>query len=502
MHSARFLTAGTIAFLSTAGLVRAEITADDVRGDIFSLLNAPGLSYSIGSETRSGDTLVIKDIRIDIAPPDGKGGGTIAIDWMRFREIEGGKVDITFDPEIIGRFHGIDQESDQPVTWRMTLSHVGSQIVVSGDGKERRYQSRQESLELMVDEVQIGENPMPFLLTTTFRDNTSDYFIRSNEQGGFDYDTTGITGSVIWLANFTDTDGNKVSIKGNTEQLHLTSHGRIVPFEEGENPFEKGMELEVYYEAGGGKTEIVAISPQEGETRFGWSEGPSSFDFAASREIFRLALSGEDIAFTLETAQLPAPVELRLGKLSFESKLPFSTAPSGKPYKLAIALEDMAAGDALMDMFDPQKIMPRDPATLRIALSGAMRWLVDPMDTAAMDAFEGPTPVVVDTLSLDELFLEALGALVKGSGLVTLDNSAVEMGGPPMPHGKLSFELEGIYATIDRLKQMGVLSDDDATGVLAMLGVFTRPAGEGDRLVSEIEFTDGGGLVVNGQPLQ
>ncbi len=502
MHYMRTLAAGALALLATAGIARAEITADDVRGDLFSLLDAPGLSHAIGSETRSGDTLVIKDIRIDIAPSDGKGGGTVTIDWLRLREIDGGKVDISFDPEIVGRFHGIDEESDQPVTWRMTLSHTGSRIVVSGDEKERRYQSRQDGLELTVDEVQIGEDPMPFLFTVTFRDNASDNFIRSSAPGGIEFDSTGITGSIVWLGNFTDTDGNELSMKGSVEQLHLTGHGRLVPVEEGENPLGKGMELEVYYEAGKGESELVSLSPQGGETRLGWSEGPSSFDFAANRELFRMAFSSTDIAFGLETPELPVPAELRFGKLAFESKLPFSTDPAGKPYKLAVALENVVAGDALMDMFDPQKILPRDPATLRLALSGTMRWLVDPMDTAAMDAFDGPTPAVVDTVSLDAAFLRAIGALVRGSGFITLDNSAVEMGGPPMPRGKLSFELEGIYATIDRLKQMGVLSEDDATGVLAMLGVFTRPAGEGDKLVSEIEFTEGGGLVVNGQQLQ
>lgn len=497
----RNLTAGVI-LLSAAATAQAEVTAEDVRADIFAMLSQPGVTYSVGADTRAGDTLVLKDITLDLASPDGETGGKVVVDWIRLREIEGGKVDVTYDPEIVGLFHGTDAESGKPVSWQMTIAHLGTTITVSGDKNERRYRSEEDSFDVTIDDMKIGDAPVPFLFTLTRRGNTSDSIIRPNDPGGHDIDSTTITKKIAWNGTFADTEGNKAAIRGGMDNVHMTLHGRFVPFEEGENPFDKGMELALYVEADSSNMDVTAFSSENGDSTISFREGTSFFDFGLDKEAFRLAAATREIEIGVTAKDLPFPVSLTLGKYTLEARLPFTPDSAGSPYKFALGLEELALGPQVMDMLDPQKIMPRDPTTLRLAISGLMRWLVDPMDPKAIQDFEGPTPVLVETLSLDELYLKAVGAMLRGSGLLSFDNSMVAAGGPPMPEGKLSFEMEGIYGTIDRLRQMGVLTDDQAMGVLAMLGVFARPAGEGDKLVSEVEFTAGGGIVVNGQSLK
>ena len=56
---------------------------------------------------------------------------------------------------------------------------------------------------------------------------------------------------------------------------------------------------------------------------------------------------------------------------------------------------------------------------------------------------------------------------------------------------------------IDNLAAAGLVSNDDVMGARMMMGMVARPGeGGGDSLVSEVELTPGGGLIVNGMQFQ
>jgi len=72
----------------------------------------------------------------------------------------------------------------------------------------------------------------------------------------------------------------------------------------------------------------------------------------------------------------------------------------------------------------------------------------------------------------------------------------------PAPTGVANLALSGANGLMDKLIQMGLLSDNDAMGARMMMGMMAV-AGDGeDTLKSKIEVTDDGQILANGQRMR
>jgi hypothetical protein len=176
------------------------------------------------------------------------------------------------------------------------------------------------------------------------------------------------------------------------------------------------------------------------------------------------------------------------------------TAPDGGAYELGLTLGNLVLGEGAWAMFDPTGALPRDPADLSLLLTGTAK-----LDLPAITIAEsgGAVPPVPEPLTLDirELAVKAAGAALSGTGAFTFDNSALAMGGPPMPVGTANLRLEGGNKLIDALIAAGLLAEQDAMGARMMMAMFGKPEGD-DILTSQIEAKEGGSIFVNGQQIQ
>jgi hypothetical protein len=168
-------------------------------------------------------------------------------------------------------------------------------------------------------------------------------------------------------------------------------------------------------------------------------------------------------------------------------------------------LEGLSIDDMIWMIFDGGEVLPRDPATLILELTGKGNWFVDITDPEAVAEFEeNPrAPGDIQALSLNRLLLTVAGAELNGTGDFTFDSSDLAtFDGMPRPEGSATFNLIGANGLLDKLVQMGILPEDQAMGARMMMGIFARPGNGEDTLTSTIEVNSEGAVLANGQRLR
>ncbi|MFC3119058.1 DUF2125 domain-containing protein [Jhaorihella thermophila] len=115
----------------------------------------------------------------------------------------------------------------------------------------------------------------------------------------------------------------------------------------------------------------------------------------------------------------------------------------------------------------------------------------------------GMPPGELHALTINDLRLSAAGAAVTGKGDFTFDNSDLQsFGGVPRPEGTVKLQIIGANGLIDRLIQMGLVSEDEAMGFRMMLGMLAVPGDGPDTLNSTIEVNEQGQVLANGQRIK
>ena len=185
--------------------------------------------------------------------------------------------------------------------------------------------------------------------------------------------------------------------------------------------------------------------------------------------------------------------------------MPVIESETMQDYAANLELSDFTMSDQLWSMIDPAGQLPRDPATLRVDLDGTGRLFLDLLDPGEVEDLEGrdSVPGEVESLTLNALVLELAGARLSGEGAFTFDSDDLEsFGGAPAPEGTLDLRLVGGNALLENLVAMGLVPEDQASGMRMMMGLFARPGEGEDELVSRIEVTEDGQIIANGQRLK
>jgi PPE-repeat protein len=112
-------------------------------------------------------------------------------------------------------------------------------------------------------------------------------------------------------------------------------------------------------------------------------------------------------------------------------------------------------------------------------------------------------PGELNALTINELLVSAAGAKLSGTGDFTFDNSDLAtFDGVPAPTGEANLELSGANGLMDKLIQMGLMSDSDAMGARMMMGMLAVPGEGEDTLKSKLEINGEGQIMANGQRIK
>ncbi len=248
--------------------------------------------------------------------------------------------------------------------------------------------------------------------------------------------------------------------------------------------------------AASASSETVTPTPG-GPVRVAATAAAQATDVAIENAVVTIGGEADAIRYDLDLASFgmgSGTVPVTLARAEGRFSMPLARREAPEPFAYRVAFRDLAMGEPLWAMIDPASVLPRDPGSVEVALTGLARWTVDPTDTDAMAALTD-SPFDIRSVKLDALRLALVGATVDatGEGSMAPDQQ--------VPMGRVSVRATGLSQLIGRLATMGIVPPDQIALAQTMLATYARPGETPDSHVSEVEMGEAG-LTVNGLPLQ
>ena len=204
-------------------------------------------------------------------------------------------------------------------------------------------------------------------------------------------------------------------------------------------------------------------------------------------------VASADIRYTLAAPSLGIQsTDFAVDDVKIAFAMPMVMRDEPEPVLMILKLTNLLVGDGLWNLFDPTELIPRDAANLDIDISGAMRWLEEPVTAGEADV----PPIALETFSINALNISAGGAEITADGAADIDTS----GPVPRGDGQLTVSIGGVIGLSGALAELGLVPPDAVLGLRGMLGAFAKPVGE-DAYESLIEFKPDGTVTANGLPL-
>ncbi len=280
-------------------------------------------------------------------------------------------------------------------------------------------------------------------------------------------------------------DGGPESVQATYRGLDMTFEGPLAAFVA---PVTEGLPYSLTVAAEAGRQVLTGPTDAAGTVTATIASGPSRTSIASTERRIEAMQSLSDLVLSAAGPALPlSDARIDIAALTLGLSTPAAAVETSAPVSLDLGIAGLSPSEELWDLVDPGGALPRDPAELRLAVSGALSW------TGAEDP---PVPAV-ERATLETLRLSALGASLAGQGGVQFRPPATP-NSPGRPLGGLGFTLTGASALLDRLAALRIVPEGQIMGLRMGLGLFTRPGEDPDTLVTEIEFAPDGAVVVNG----
>jgi len=498
-------SAATIGFFISGSAAMADVTPQQVWEDWQAYFS--GFGYEVEAVTeQSGDTLSVRDLSMNMPMPEAEGNLEIVIPELGFTDNGDGTVSITMPETLPIRVMAADDEG-QAFESVIEYRSSGFEMLVSGDADRMTYTYSATSSTLELTEVTADGEPVEFgTASMTMSDMAGTSVMSSGDLRELTQEFT--SGEVLYALDVTDPEtGGRMTAQGSYDSLGYAGTGTLPDSMNSTDMaamLDAGFSMDGTFEVGAGSG---TMSFDENGDTFKTVSTSGGGDFGVSMDAGKLSYSGAttDIEMTVETNQLPFPVQFASQKLGFEMTTPVSKGDEPQDFAGSFTLSEFTMSEAIWAMFDPAQQLPRDPATVDIDLTGKARLLFDLLDPEQAEALEDmeEAPAELNALTLNRLTVRLAGAELTGEGDFTFDNSDLEsFDGLPAPLGALDLQLVGGNGLLDKLVAMGLIPQDQASGVRMMMGLFARPGDGEDTLVSRIEVNEEGHVLANGQRLK
>ncbi len=496
-----------ITFMSQAAL--ADLTPTDVWGDWKQYMQ--GMGYQVeATETPNGDDLTVADIRMNVVMPDDAGTMTMTLGTMSFEQNNDGTVSVIM-PGIMPMALNIAPEGPQAdsVTASLNYTQTGHSMLVSGSPQEMTYDYTAGTIELALEQLQIGadtfgaENAKMNVIGTGVNSSTT---MTIAEMRG--YQQTGKIDSLQYdVAINNPAEPAKVNMQGSILDMAIQGGGTIpLMIEDAADMaamLKAGFDVTGEIAFGAGNTNIDVADPVNGNFALVSSSEGGKLGVEMGADGLTYTAVQNNSAITVNVADLPFPIDLSMATAGFNLSMPVSKSDDPQDFAFGINLGDFVMSDMIWGIFDPTSQLPRDPATIVLDLTGKAKLLVDFLDPDAAAQLAYATPGEVQALTVNKLQLDAAGAKLDGTGDFTFDNTdTTTFPGMPKPIGAVELSLAGGNGLLDKLVAMGILPDDQAMGARMMMGLFAVPGTEPDTLSSKVEFTEDGQVLANGQRIK
>jgi hypothetical protein len=491
----------------SAQAAHADLTAQDVWSEWRSYLSGAGYEVA-GTEQVSGDTLTVSDLSIVMNSPEPAARFVIDMPRLVFAGNDDGTVRVTLPETIPMRFESMDS-SDKPVEARIDYTRSGESLTVSGTPQDMLYDYMASRADVSLTEMVVDGKPAPAgtaKVSVSMQDLASTTSMQTADLRS--YKQTMRVGTVSYDLGFNDPDtGNMAAMTGALSDLNFAGSGTI-PLNMDPTNFQAmladGFSVDGTFTYASGNSDTRATGDGENFAATTSSQGGTA---AVSMDSSRIAydVSQRQSTFSAASPELPFPVSVQSALAAIKLRMPVAKSDAEQDFSLAINLSDFTMSELLWGMFDPTGVLPRDPATVVLDLAGKAKVMFDFLDpnVATMLETTGQAPGELNALTINQLLVSMVGTKLSGTGAFTFDNTApTPFEGMPKPTGYLDLQLVGANGLLDKLIQMGFVTDQDAMGARMMMGMLGVPGSAEDTLTSKIEINDQGHVLANGQRIQ
>lgn len=501
MTNAKTLFSSTAAIAMLSGTAAfAEISAKEAWQNFQDF----GERYSqrvTGDESMSGNVLTVSNVEMSMTVPDAEIKATIGD--LIFTEQGDGTVLIETGPQITYKMD-IEPEEDESVSMTIVLTQEGMKTVASADGDMTAYDFSADTLTMeFVDfDVEGEEAELTGAITMSGLDGAYQMTDGDLANGTSETNIAETTYAVT-----VDDGGEGVTMSGSMQNLTSDAVFTIPATMDPANFTEMlkaGLTVKGSYAYDGYDFRMDIDSPTEAGTVVA-SAANGALDLELSEETIDYGGSASDVTMQISGMQIPFPqIDVAFEKTGGRFQIPVGDEEAGD-FAMKLELVGLTVSEQIWGMFDPTAVLPRDPATLVIDTTGKLRWLFDLFDpeAAALVEATGGQPAEIEALEINDLVLSLIGANLTGNGSFTFNNSdTTTFPGMPAPSGSVALNLKGANAVMDNLVKLGFVPEEQVMGVRMMLGMFARPGAGADELVSEIQVTEDGQVLANGQRLR
>jgi hypothetical protein len=486
----------------------ADLTPAQVWGDWRQYME--GFGYQVqATETVNGRDLVVSDMRMSFAIPEGDGQMTMTLGAVSFNQNSDGSVAVILPDVMPITIAGTGTAPGEDLNITMQLTQAGHTMTASGSPEKIVYDYAAQTMQMNVDQqmthaqnggkdsAQMSFTGQNITSKTTMTIGAMRGYEQASNIASIAYDVA-IASSQDGgqTANITGT-ANGLSIEGaGTMPQGLPLNGDMVAM------LEAGFDVAGKIAYANGSSELTAQNPRNGDFTAQTSSQGGTLDVAIGAGGLAYGGAQQDLKMTVNVAAMPFPIEMAMAESGFNLMLPVKKADQPQDFAFGITLGNFTMSDLLWSIFDQAGQLPRNPATIKLDLSGKAKVLVDYMVPDNVANIDGPQ-ASLEALDLNTLLIEAVGARFEGSGAITVDSTRPGMvPGIGAPVGAINFALTGGNGLLDKLTAMGLLPQEQAMGARMMMGIFAVPGDAPDTLNSKIEFTQDGQVLANGQRIR
>lgn len=485
----------------TAMMIAPAAWADVTAQQVYAAWQDSMTQYSQGAEITTGavddagNTVTVTDFALN----SDRDGETlrITIPQIVFAGADDGTVAITLSDTI-----PVEISSATGTKMAMSVTQTGAAITASGTPEDLTYAATADQYIIAIDSLTAPGGPVTGDMRVTLNGVAGSTNAKTGDRVESTYDLTATSADL--LVDVTAPDATKVMVSGKIDGVASAGSSSAPADMDYSDP---AVMFGGDYTAKGSYTSgpsayIININ---GEMALDGTSttGPGAMQFNVGPDGLGYEIAVSDVAADLTSSEMPFP--FRLSAASYDVALTTPVAPTDAPvpFRLLLGLTDVTVNDEIWAMVDPTAALPRDPATVKLDVSGDVQLDVAVMDPAQAEALSEQQgfPGKIDSLSLNELTIDAVGLDVKGSGDFTFDNAdTTTFPGMPNPTGSVTIDVVGANALIDKLIAMGLIPAEQAMMPRMMLGMFAKPVGD-DALQSVIEVKDGQ-VLANGQRIR
>jgi hypothetical protein len=500
-----FLAGSTAAVALLVGTgAFADVTPEQVWENWQAMTTAAGHTVSTTDVSRDGDTLVVSGLTLELTNDRTTVSG--AIDHIDFTDMGDGTVKVTMAdsfPMLIKEKPPLGVEAGKPLDLKLTINQPGSEIIASGTPDALNYAITSKTIEAKLESVNTPESkPVDLNVTATLANVVATYLIEGPADAkklasSFTADTLNIVAS----GTDSDTKGD-FNVTAALDGISGQSSGTLVDTTDMAQALRDGFAINSTIAYTASKFDFASNTPEGKPTKMTGTSKGGDLSVEMNQDRLKYAANANAAALSLTSADIPLPsIDVSYDEAAFNLEMPLAKSETPADFAFLTRLVGLTVSEPVWAMIDPTGALPHDGATLIIDAKGKATVQSD-IFANMEDDMSTPPSGELNALDLSELRFSIAGAELTGNGALTFDNTDMTtFSGMPLPTGKVDLKLTGANTLLDKIVEMGYLSQDDVMGYKMMAGMFTNSAPDKDELTSTLEFKDKG-FYANGQKLQ